>query len=133
MSGFKDDVLAILRDNVLLHGEALGWVVRESAKTPKNYEVLKYLQDNKYPVADRETKPVVLFDYIIIDYSNLNLHNLLKAFSLSSSGGIIIVEVTDYPYELSKYYRILGVKWANVVSYQDRKYLVVHSGVDYGN
>lgn len=133
MSGFKDDVLNILRENVLLHGEAIGWIVRNHAKHPDNWELLKYLEEKRFPVTDKETKPVIKFDYIVIDKRNLNLATLLKAFSLLANQGVVIMEITDNPKKFEKHYNLFGTLSVTRVIYEDRHYLVVHSGVDYAN
>lgn len=133
MSGFKDDVISILRDNVLLHGEALGWIITQHT-IPESSELYKELQDRKFPVTNKLTKPVIRFDYIIIPKLHLTITWFLKALEMLAIGGMIIMDVTGYNYAFDAEYKIpFGSFTARKLIYGDRIYMVVHSGVDYAN
>jgi hypothetical protein len=135
MSGFKEDVLAILRDNVMLHNEALGWVFSYRKEDDDGTELYNQLMEMKFPVTNKLViKPVVLFDYIIIPKASLCVPILLEAFSLLSILGIIIVDVSEWDNLVVKDYKsVFGNFTATALNYGDRKYLVIHAGVDYGN
>lgn len=127
MSGFKDDVLNILRDNVLLHGEAMGLVQFHT-------ELLKELQSRKFPVTDTASKPVFLFDYVVISEPYVALPTVLWAMTVLSSLGIIILDVTSWKNEFQKEYKVaFGGFMAHRINYEDRYYVVIHKGTDYGN
>lgn len=131
MSGFKDDVLAILRDNVLLHGEAMGLIV--AGWKGKYKELLDDLHSRKFPVTDRNEKQVFRFDYIVLPWYS-GIHGLLKALAVLNKLGIVILEIDkDNDQYYNKYSSIFADITVTKVSYGDRKYLVIHSGVDYGN
>lgn len=133
MSGFRDDVIAILRDNVLLHSEAMG-LVMEAYSWPQTRELLKDLEDRKMPVTDRADKHVFLFDFVVIPQEWLYVHTLLRAFTLVGNLGIIIIEVTG---KADLFKKELVSQFGNFtvtkLTYGDRAYLVVHQGADYGN
>ena len=131
MNGFKNDVLAILDSNTILQKESMGWVVAQHT-TPDNSELYNYLQSNGFPVTNQFEKSVFFFDYIVIDRMNASLKNLLKALSLLSVGGVLVIELAEYYFEDS-YFSVFGNFTITKVRYDDRKYLVFHTGVDYGH
>ena len=132
MSGFKDDVIAILRDNVLLHAEAIGLVLGNEYAEAR--ELLKDLQDRKFPVTDHSDKHVFMFDYVVIHGGRNYSNELVRALSLVSRLGIIIVDIGDEVREWKKEYKSLfGDFTARKLVYQDRAYMVFTNGADYGN
>jgi hypothetical protein len=133
MSGFKDDVLAILRDNVMLHGEAMG-LIMNGAVDDDSRELLKDLQSRKFPVTDRVDKHVFLFDYIVLPRYLSTAAALLRALSLVGRLSVIIMDISNVAdYYNSRYTTQFGDFTANKVKYQDRTYLVIKNGTDYGN
>jgi hypothetical protein len=133
MSGFKDDVLAILRDNVMLHGEAMG-LIMNGAVDDDSRELLKDLQNRKFPVTDRVDKHVFLFDYIVLPRYLSTAAALLRALSLVGRLSVIIMDISNVAdYYNSRYTTQFGDFTANKVKYQDRTYLVIKNGTDYGN
>lgn len=134
MSGFSNDVMAILRTSVLLHGEALGYVMF-ARKFDKTQELLKKLESLRLPVTGKASKPVVQYDYTIVPSEMVCVPTLLLALTTAKKGGIIILEVTDNPgpftlFELDNTFADFKI---TKVKYEDRIYVVFHSGVDYGN
>lgn len=133
MSGFRFDVISILRENVMLHGEALGYIVLGDEEE-NAHELFLDLQERKFPVASRITKPVVLFDYIVIPKEIVCVPMLMSAFASLSRLGLLIIEVSD---EKDMYYKsyssVFGDFTVTKVVFDDRAYLVVHAGADYGN
>jgi hypothetical protein len=133
MSGFKDDILAILRDNVMLHGEAMG-LIMNGAVDDDSRELLKDLQSRKFPVTDRVDKHVFLFDYIVLPRYLSTAAALLRALSLVGRLSVIIMDISNVAdYYNSRYTTQFGDFTANKVKYQDRTYLVIKNGTDYGN
>lgn len=133
MSGFKDDVISILRDNVMLHAEAMGLVLDADAGE-ESRELLQELQKRKFPVTDRVDKHVFMFDYIVIHRDYLFISSLLQAFSWAGRQGIVILDITGKADMFSK--RLVSAFGGFIVQkliYQDRAYLVIKNGVDYGN
>ena len=127
MSGFKSDVISILRDNVLLHGEAMGWIVGST-------ELYEELTKKKFPVTEKADKLVFLFDYVVISAAKRTFDSLLKALTSLSNLGVIVVEITDVQDRYDKEYRsYFGGFAARKLKYQDRAYLVIRQGLDYGN
>jgi hypothetical protein len=133
MSGFREDVLAILRDNVMLHGEAMG-LIMNGAVDDDSRELLKDLQNRKFPVTDRVDKHVFLFDYIVLPRYLSTAAALLRALSLVGRLSVIIMDISNVAdYYNSRYTTQFGDFTANKVKYQDRTYLVIKNGTDYGN
>jgi hypothetical protein len=133
MSGFREDVLAILRDNVMLHGEAMG-LIMNGAVDDDSRELLKDLQSRKFPVTDRVDKHVFLFDYIVLPRYLSTAAALLRALSLVGRLSVIIMDISNVAdYYNSRYTTQFGDFTANKVKYQDRTYLVIKNGTDYGN
>ena len=131
MSGFKNDVLAILDSNTILQKESVGWVLTQHT-TPDNSSLYYYLLTNNFPVTNQFEKTVFFFDYIVIDRLNANLKNILKALSLLNIGGVLVIEI-DEDYFDATYHSVFGNFTVTKVKYDDRKYLVFHTGVDYGH
>ena len=133
MSGFKDNVILILRHNGMLQGESVGWVVTGNNNFNKTEELTQALRDMKFLVVNNPQKPVVLFDYVVIDsYRQYDTPKLLKALDNLKEDGIIIVQVTPGLYQ-DKYVSRLGAFTITKVKLGEEEYLVFHTGVDYGN
>lgn len=130
---FKDDVISILRQNVMLVDESVGLVLSQN-KTPVLYSLVEALRKSKRLVVYGNPKVVVTYDYIVISGDNLSIKNLLTAFALVQTNGLIILEITDYPHSLEdKYNSWFGTFTATKVKFENRSYIVIHAGVDYGN
>lgn len=128
MSGFKEHILGILRDNVLLHGEAMGFVLSDDTA------LLEHLQEKKFPVTDKITKPVFLFDYIAISEEYVTAASVLWALSMLSVGGIAVLDVSDWSNAVVVEYRSRFAGFtATPLNYGNKRYLVIHAGADYGN
>lgn len=133
MNGFKDDIISILRSNVMLHAEASGWIIQQHI-LPKTSELLKDLQDRKFAVIGRHKKPMFLFDYVIISIEHLTVNWLLSAFGTLKDNGLIILEVTDHSLAFAnRYVSNFGFFTATKVTYGDNKYIVIRKGLDYGD
>lgn len=129
MSGFKEDVLSILRQNNLYHRDASGLIKGRAGSV----ELLEYLQKQEFPVVGNYEKQIILFDYIVLNRYYENVHFLMKALSSVNVGGIIILELDDETEYSNKYTSIFGKFTATKVKFGTRAYLVIHAGVDYGD
>lgn len=133
MSGFKDDVVSILRDNVMLHGEAMGWIMTNPRVTMTK-ELYEYLVEQKFPVTPKSEKSVLYFDYIVIDRYTRSVNNVLRALANLSPNGLLIIEISDeLPNFKDRYVSVFANFTGIRVQYQDRYYLVIRNGADYGN
>jgi hypothetical protein len=129
MSGFKDHVIGILRDNLMLHGESIGWVLESDGELSKELEKRKMLFS-----ADKRLKDVFLLDYVVLSGTYAVTPLVLKAFSLLSKLGIIIIDATGWhPTYIREYVSVFGNFTATPLNYGNRQYLVIHAGGDYGN
>ena len=129
MSGYKDDIISILKHNSMYHREATGLILGQSG----GRELLEHLESKMFPVIGKYEKSIILFDYIVLNRYQVDVPSLIKAFSSVSVGGIIVLELdgeTDYG---KNYYSQFGGFSANKIKYDDRYYMVIHSGVDYGD
>jgi hypothetical protein len=129
MSGFKEDVISILKHNNMYHRDASGLILGKTV----NRGLVKELQEKMFPVVDHYEKFIVRFDYIVIGLLRVDVTTLIKAFATVNTGGLIILELDNYTDFENKYTSLFGGFSADVVKYEDRGYLVIHSGVDYGN
>lgn len=133
MNGFKEDVISIIRDNMMLHAEAMGLVVNANARR-ESKELLEALQARKLPVTDKVDKHVFLFDYVVIHRDYLFVTTLLKAFSWIGRLSVLIVDITGKESAFnSRYVSRFGDFTAQKLKYEDRAYLVFKNGNDYGN
>ena len=133
MSGFKDDVISILRDNMMFHAEASGWIIQQHI-LPKTSELLEELQSRMFAVIGRHSKPIFLFDYVIISREHLTVNWLMAAFAQLKENGVMILEIESQNLAFApKYSSLFGKFTGTKVKYDDRTYIVIHSGVDYGN
>jgi len=135
MNGFKDDVISILSQNHYLQKESLGWIVSDNAKHPDQYILKKELEKMLVPFTMSDEKMVTNYDFIVIDKYHSRFDVLLRAFTRLSENGIIVLEVTDYPRDIKRTAGIskFGKFSITRVTFQDRGYLVIKSGVDYGD
>ncbi len=132
MNGFKDDVIAILKTNNMLHKEAVGKVFGDGFGHIN--ELILELRKRNLLVATSETKIVLKFSYIIMGSYLLESWVLLKAFSMLSEQGIMILEVTGREKLFEDNSVSLFGKFSTTkVKFEDRTYVVIHTGVDYGN
>lgn len=134
MSGFKDDVISILKTNSMLHGEAIGWIFYDRIKSPKVFELLSDLQKRKLPVVSHFEKEVFRYSYIVLSNEYLTFADLFDALSSLAPQGIIIIEdwLGDLPFK-DKYVVPFAKITITKVKFEDRIYMVIHEGVDYGD
>lgn len=133
MSGFKDDVISILRQNGYLQRDALGWIVNNNNVSMAN-DLYEELIKHKFPVTNKAEKLVANYDYIIVDRYNRDAETILRAFASLSTGGLMVLEISDFFYKFwDKYVSTFAGFTATKVQYADRRYMVIHAGVDYGD
>lgn len=133
MSGFSDDVISILRHNLMLNKESVGWLVH-GLGSQNTRELGQKISSMGFLITPKKTKPVINYDYIVISNLHLTANALLDAFSRLSINGIMIVEVTDNWQKFDEKYVSLFANFvATKVQYDNRTYMVIHSGADYGN
>lgn len=133
MSGFSDDVISILRHNLMLNKESIGWIVH-GLGSQNTRELGKKISSMGFIITPKKTKPVISYDYVVIANLHLTASTLLDAFSRLSTNGIMIIEVTDNWQKFDDEYVSLFANFkATKVVYDNRSYMVIHSGADYGN
>lgn len=130
MSGFKDEVISILRQNGMYHREALGLIKETGFLTPT---LLPALQAEKFPVTDKFGKPVLNFDYVVLSQEYNSLNQLLTGLASLSIGGLLILEVTNQTAYRDRYVSLFGNFSVTKVKYPGRTYLVFRNGIDYGD
>lgn len=129
MSGYKDDVISILKHNNMYHRDATGLLRGRSG----NGDLLATLEKEGFPVVSQYQKFVVRFDYIVLNNFYADMKELLRALEEVNTGGLIVIEVRADENYKPKYTSIFGGFSVDKVKYENREYLVIHSGVDYGN
>ena len=133
MNGFSYAVTSILKHNVMYHASSLGLVLNGDL-FPAASELLSQLRANNLLV-ESKLNNFVRFDYIVMPKYVLNIRKFLSCLTRLASGGIMVLEITgsDNKYE-DKYLNIVGgTMSATKVRYQDRSYIVIHTGEDYGD
>lgn len=131
MNGFSQDIISILRHCVMFHKEAKGLLV--GAKTnEKTKELFKELKERGLLVSDKRER--IFWDYIVIPSELLSIRVLITAITEIDTGGIVIIEVTgkDKRYE-DRYKGSVGNLGVTKVFYEERSYLVIHTGDEYGH
>ena len=128
MNGFSSDVISILKTNGVLEREGAGLIFTDTSSDAG--DLFETLLKDKYVVANKRTKIVFNYDYVIIP-KGWNWEVLLYAFSVVSIGGAIVLEVSKFWQDryVSRFGEFTGTK----VKYGDNYYLVIKNGLDYGN
>ena len=130
MSGFKDDVISILKQNGMYHKEAIGLI--KYSRLLKS-SLVDTLQKEGFPVTEKFEKFVIRFDYIVLGTEYLSIPMLLSALSHLSVGGLLVLELNSYQSYKDRYTSLFGNFSATKVKYDGRQYLVIRNGADYGN
>jgi hypothetical protein len=126
MSGFNEDIVSILKHNTLFNRVSVGWIIGDM-------NLLDYLYSLKLSVTGI-SKGMNRFDYIIISEEYINTRRLLRVLTDIDNGGIIILQLGNKVEEFEPVYRNLANKFfATKVKYDNRYYLVIHQGEDYGD
>jgi len=128
MSGFENDVISILKTENFLHREAIGFIVDSG-------NLLDELYKRNLPVTGI-VNGIDKFDYIVLPSNRVNVRRLFRVLSELRNDGIIILELTGLKDEhqfQKKYVSMFAGFIATKVRYEERTYMVIHSGVDYGN
>jgi hypothetical protein len=127
MNGFEADIVSILKHNNMLHSESRGLVLHEEEFVYKLWEQYKV-------VASFEIGSLTKYDYIVLDGKVLTVPRLVEALSLLSENGLLVLEVTIEEGKFSKRYLSKFANFtATKVKYEERVYMIIHQGVDYGN
>jgi hypothetical protein len=129
MSGFKDDVVSILRNHLLVQKNAIGYIPGKA----DTEELKKYLEDEGVLIVSKNEKPIVQFDFVVYNRYFTDLHTFLYALATTTIGGLIILELHDVALYKERYVSLFAGITATKVKFEDRQYLVVHNGVDYGD
>lgn len=131
MSGFRNDIISILRHNNLLHKKSIGLFYGSDVDT-RIKEVVRELIAYGYLVSAIDEN--IVWDYIVIPTKIVDAEKVLRALSLISAGGIVILEVTEEQRKYQEKYLRVGTNMsATKVQYEDRYYLILHTGDNYGN
>ena len=133
MSGFNTDVVSILKHcnmcNTSSYGAVLGGTDAKAGK-----DVYDYLSKLGLRVANGYMRQIKMWDYIIIPRKHSSVRRLVEAITSLNSLGIIIIETTGVDAKIEERYNSVdSVLSATKVVYEDRSYLVVHTGNEYGN
>lgn len=134
MSGFKYDVVSILRHNVLVQPYSLGAILA-NFESQDIKELYNYLSDMHKCVLTNGVDKLTKYNFIVIDTTHLSTRNFLKSLTELRRGGLIILNITgkDAKYQ-DKYLNIVGgTMSATKLRYEDRSYIVIHTGEDYGD
>lgn len=128
MNGFSTDIVAILKTNGVLEREGAGLILTDTSREAN--ELFEALSKDKYVVANKRTKIVFNYDYVVLPLG-WNWETLLYALSVISEGGVIVVQANRYMQDryVSKFGGFTGTK----VKYGDNYYIVIKNGLDYGN
>jgi hypothetical protein len=134
MSGFKDDVISILKQNHLFEREAVGWIMSIGAQ-PERAELVHALEENKIPITTKDEKIVVNYDFVVLDRWHYDVGLLLTALTRTSTSGIIIIEATERSYTVKNLngFSLFGEFRVVTVMFDNRQYFVMRKGSDYGD
>ena len=133
MNGFSQDIISILKHNVMHHSSSLGLILG-ATDIEEAFTALRQLHLNGLLV-ESKLNDFVRFDYIVIPKQLLNVRKFLSCLTRLASGGIMVLEITgsEDKYE-DKYLNMVGGTMSGTkVRYQDRSYIVIHTGEDYGD
>lgn len=130
MNGFELDIISILRHNNMFHQESMGLIM--GCGTGYAGNLLDMLYAYKLKVSGKSEK--VRWDYIVIPSYILSIRTLFQALDAVNHNGIVIAEITgkDDKY-LDRYKTRLGGLTVTKVLYDNRAYLIIHAGEEYGN
>lgn len=128
MNGFSNDVVSMLKHSYMYHGESIGLVIgnNELASTLESLGLLVSVDDK---LSDN-------WDYIVVSGENVGVRVLIKCLTQLRNCGIIILELTNKPNVkkyADRYSNASAGFYATKVMYDDRVYLIIHQGYDYGN
>ena len=133
MNGFSADVISILKHCNMCHTSSYG-VVLGGTSIEDGKNVYDYLSQLGLRVASGYMKHISMWDYIIIPRKQSSVRRLVEALTSLNSLGIIIVETTGTDAKIEERYSNVNSQLsATRVVYEDRSYLVVHTGNEYGN
>ena len=130
MSGFNDDIVSILKHNNMLHSVALGFISGINSDGR-----MGNLLDHLFNLGMRVSgiRGDATWDYIVIPNKIVSARTVLMALSSINAGGIVILEISEAQRKYQeKYLRIGTNQSATKVQYEDRYYLIIHTGEDYG-
>jgi hypothetical protein len=135
MSGFKEDIVSILKQNDLLHNKSVGLIAGASVSDSRERNLYNELTKIGLKLANK-LEPLFSPDYIVLLSDIISTRTLLMALGSITQSGIIILEITgkDQKYQDSYINKATTNSInASKVLYEDRTYLVFHTGADYGN
>jgi hypothetical protein len=116
----------------MLHSDSIGLIFPSNSS--RGSEVLDHLYSLGMRVSGVVDKNISKWDYIVITKDKVSFKALLRAVSMLNFGGVIILEITGKSKQYSdKYLSSIGNLKITKVFYQDRRYLVLHTGDEYGN
>lgn len=131
MSGYKDDIVSILKHNNMYHNLALGFI-SGILSDGRMGNLLDHLHNLGLKVSGKRGDAT--WDYIVIPNKIVSARTILMALSSINAGGIVILEISEAQRKYQeKYLRIGTNQSATKVNYEDRYYLIIHTGEDYGH
>lgn len=131
MSGFNDDIISILKHTNMCHDKSLGFI-SGILSDERMGNLLDQLSKLNLKVSGRRNG--ITWDYIVIPNKIVSARTVLQAMSSLNSGGIIILEISENQRKYQEKYLRIGTNYsATKVQYEDRYYLIIHTGEDYGN
>lgn len=135
MNGFRQDLISILKHNSLLQRMSIG-IILGDMENQRHWGLYKDLSDRKQLIElSSKLLKFTKYDYVVITKEFLSVKNLLKAMVELNRGGIIILEITGKAESYQEKYLSMvgGMMSGTKVLYEDRGYVVLHTGEDYGN
>ena len=130
MSGFNDDIVSILKHTNMYKGTALGFI--SGSSTNERMADLQLHLMRLGCIVSGTDRGSITWDYIVIPNEFVSARTVLLALSSINAGGIIILEISEAQRKYEKYLRIGTNQSATKVQYEDRYYLIIHTGEDYG-
>ena len=135
MNGFKDDIVSILKHNMMFHRSSIGLLI--GVDSDQRLKELMALLDEASLISTGIESPdrwYITWDYILIPKGKARISTLLKSLSCLNTGGIIIVEITGLNEFFQDKYKNLAIGMnATKVIYEDRSYMILHRGEEYGH
>lgn len=127
MSGSNDGIISILKTNQMFHNKAIGLIIG-------NGNLLDLLYQRYGLPVTGLVEENTRYDYIFLSKENVNSRKLLRTLSKANIGGIIILELNENSDKFEDRYTSLFAGFtATKVTYGNKIYLVIHSGVDYAD
>jgi hypothetical protein len=126
-----NDIVSVLKHNHMVHSDSYGLVLGTPGDGKDTLDLLFSLG---LKVTGKRDLKITTWDYIIIPRDFLNPRVFLQTLTSLNSGGIIVLDVTGEDESFEKRYSNPNRSFsATKVRYEERSYIVIHLGEDYGD